>query len=107
MNAYITELNSNNFDDFIAGKLPALVDFWAEWCGPCRMIGPVIDEVASELQGQIAVGKVNVDHNGEISAKYGIRGIPTLMIFKEGKIAATKVGGLNKTQLLEFIRQHM
>ena len=85
-----------------AGK-PVLVDYWAEWCGPCKMISPILDEIATEYAGKLKVAKVNIDDNQETPAKYGIRGIPTLMVFKNGNIEATKVGALSKSQLAAFI----
>ena len=86
---------------------PVLVDFWAEWCGPCKMIAPVLDEVANTYSGKLKVAKVNVDENREIPAKFGIRGIPTLMLFKGGQLAATKVGAMSKAQLTAFIDQQL
>lgn len=86
---------------------PVLVDFWAEWCGPCKMVAPSLDEAAETYEGKIQITKFNVDENKEIPAKYGIRGIPTLMIFKNGELAATKVGALSKAQLNEFIDQQL
>jgi len=80
-----------------------LVDFWAEWCGPCKMIAPLLDDIASEYDGQITIGKLNIDQNAGTPPKYGIRGIPTLLLFKDGNVADTKVGALSKTQLKEFI----
>ena len=80
-----------------------LIDYWAEWCGPCRMVAPILDEIAGEYQGRLQVMKVNVDENRNVPAKYGIRGIPTLMLFKNGEVAATKVGALSKTQLTSFL----
>ncbi len=89
--------------DVLNAPAPVLVDFWAEWCGPCKMIAPILDEVAGTYQGKLQVAKVNVDENSEVPAKVGIRGIPTLMLFKGGQLAATKVGALSKAQLTAFI----
>ncbi len=86
---------------------PILVDYWAEWCGPCKMIAPILDEVSATYAGKLAVAKMNVDENREIPAKFGIRGIPTLMLFKGGQLAATKVGALSKAQLAAFIDQQL
>ncbi len=88
-------------------KQPVLVDFWAEWCGPCKMIAPVLDEAANTYDGKLQITKMNVDENRDIPAKFGIRGIPTLMLFKDGQLAATKVGSLSKAQLTEFIDQQL
>ena len=84
-----------------------LVDYWAEWCGPCKMIAPILDEVAGAYQGKLTIAKMNVDENREIPAKFGIRGIPTLMLFKNGQLAATKVGAMSKAQLTAFIDQQL
>ncbi|MEH6557871.1 MAG: thioredoxin TrxA [Oceanicoccus sp.] len=89
--------------DVLGADVPVLVDFWAEWCGPCKMIAPVIEEIAREYEGKLKVCKMDVDANTETAPKFGIRGIPTLMIFKNGNAEATKVGALSKTQLNEFI----
>ena len=86
---------------------PVLVDYWAEWCGPCKMIAPILDEVATSYAGKLQIAKMNVDDNRDIPAKYGIRGIPTLMIFKDGQLAATKVGAMSKSQLTAFIDQQL
>jgi len=89
--------------DVLNADLPVLVDYWAAWCGPCKMIAPILDEVAVEYAGKLKVVKVDIDSNKETAAKFGIRGIPTLMIFRGGNIEATKVGALSKSQLVEFI----
>ena len=89
--------------DVLQSAQPVLVDYWAEWCGPCKMIAPILDEVAKDYSGRLNVAKMNVDQNREVPAKFGIRGIPTLMIFKGGQLAATKVGALAKAQLTAFI----
>ena len=93
--------------DVLQATSPVLVDFWAEWCGPCKMIAPVLDEVATAYQGKLTVAKMNVDENREVPAKFGIRGIPTLMLFKDGQLAATKVGAMSKAQLTAFIDQQL
>ena len=91
----------------IQSAQPILVDYWAEWCGPCKMIAPILDEVAGTYEGKLQIAKMNVDENRDIPAKLGIRGIPTLMLFKDGQLAATKVGALSKAQLTAFIDQHL
>ena len=93
------ELNQNNFDEIIKSEKPVLVDFWAEWCGPCRMVGPIVEELATDYQDKAVVGKVNVDNNSEISMKYGIRNIPTLLIFKNGEVVDKQVGVVPKEVL--------
>ncbi len=93
--------------DVLKSTLPVLVDYWAEWCGPCKMIAPILDEVATAYEGKLQVSKMNVDENREIPAKFGIRGIPTLMLFKDGQLAATKVGAMSKTQMIAFIDQQL
>ena len=100
----IKHISDAAFDaDVLQSAQPVLVDYWAEWCGPCKMIAPILDEVASDYSGRLNVAKMNVDQNREVPAKFGIRGIPTLMIFKGGQLAATKVGALSKAQLTAFI----
>ncbi len=89
--------------DVLDSDAPVLVDYWAEWCGPCKMIAPILDEISKDYEGKLQVAKVNVDENQEIPRKYGIRGIPTLMLFKNGNIEATKVGALSKSQLTAFL----
>ena len=93
--------------DVLKTGTPVLVDYWAEWCGPCKMIAPILDEVAGTSQGKLQIAKMNVDENREIPAKFGIRGIPTLMLFKDGQLAATKVGAMSKAQLTAFIEQQL
>ncbi len=99
----ITLADASFEQDVLQSELPVIVDFWAEWCGPCKMIAPILEEVAKEYAGKVTIGKLNVDQNTETSPKYGIRGIPTLLLFKDGAVVATKVGALSKTQLIEFI----
>jgi thioredoxin 1 len=93
--------------DVLKSTQPVLVDYWAEWCGPCKMIAPILDEVAISYEGKLQIAKMNVDENRDIPAKFGIRGIPTLMLFKDGELAATKVGALSKSQLTAFIDQQL
>ena len=93
--------------DVLQSSQPVVVDFWAEWCGPCKMIAPILDEVASAYEAKLQITKMNVNDNRDIPAKFGIRGIPTLMIFKGGQLAATKVGAMSKSQLTAFIDQQL
>ena len=105
----VIELNSNNFEEEVIQEKDkkVLVDFWASWCGPCKMIAPILDEIATEYRGKVTVAKLNIDQNTDTAPKYGIRGIPTLLLFKNGAVAATKVGALSKTQLKEFLDTHL
>jgi len=93
--------------DVLKSDKPVLVDYWAEWCGPCKMIAPILDEVAGSYGDKLQVAKMNVDENREVPAKFGIRGIPTLMLFKNGELAATKVGAMSKAQLTAFLDQQL
>jgi thioredoxin 1 len=93
--------------DVLNADKPVLVDYWAEWCGPCKMIAPILDEVAGTYGDKLQIAKMNVDENREIPAKFGIRGIPTLMLFKNGELAATKVGAMSKAQLTAFLDQQL
>jgi thioredoxin 1 len=104
----IKNLSDASFEqDVLKSPLPVLVDYWAEWCGPCRMIAPIVSEVAGEYQGRLTVAKLNVDENQITPGKYGIRGIPTLMLFKNGTVAGTRVGQLSKPQLIAFIDSNL
>jgi thioredoxin 1 len=94
-------------NDVLRADKPVLVDYWAEWCGPCKMIAPILDEVSKDYDGRLQVAKMNVDENRDVPAKFGIRGIPTLMLFKNGQLAATKVGALSKAQLTAFLDGHL
>jgi thioredoxin 1 len=100
----IIHITDDTFEqEVLQSQTPVLVDYWAEWCGPCKMIAPALDQIASEYAGRLKVAKLNIDENQSTPPKYGIRGIPTLMLFKNGNLEATKVGALSKTQLAAFI----
>jgi thioredoxin 1 len=108
MSEHIHYVTDGNFDaEVLQSPTPVLVDYWAEWCGPCKMIAPILDDVAKEYSGKLKVAKLNIDENQETPAKYGIRGIPTLMLFKGGNIEATKVGALSKSQLTAFLDSNL
>ena len=104
MSEHITHLSDAAFElEVLQSSLPVLVDYWAEWCGPCKMIAPILYDISKEYAGRLKVAKLNIDDNQQTPPKYGIRGIPTLMLFKNGNVEATKVGALSKSQLTAFI----
>jgi thioredoxin 1 len=104
----IKHISDASFEaDVLKSGKPVLVDYWAEWCGPCKMIAPILDEVSASYKDKLQVAKMNVDENRDIPAKFGIRGIPTLMLFKDGQLAATKVGAMSKAQLTAFLDQQL
>ena len=104
MSENIVHVTDASFEtDVLQSDTPALVDFWAEWCGPCKMIAPILNEIADEYAGKMKISKVDVDSNPETAAKFNVRGIPTLLVFKNGTVEATKVGALSKGQLIEFV----
>ncbi|NOL49478.1 thioredoxin TrxA [Pelistega europaea] len=108
MSDIIKHATTESFDaDVLQADKPVLVDYWAPWCGPCKMIAPILDDVASEFADKVQVVKVDVDQNPDIATKFGIRGIPTLMLFNKGQSVATKVGAVNKTQLVQFIESNI
>ena len=108
MSDNLVHTNDSNFDaDVINSEKPALVDFWAEWCGPCKMIAPFLDEAATEYVDKLSIVKLNVDESPNIAAKFGIRSIPTLMLFKDGAVQAQKVGAFSKSQLTEFLDSNL
>lgn len=107
MSDKIVAVTDDSFEEVVGGDKPVLVDFWAEWCGPCKMIAPILDEVAEEMSDSVTIAKLNIDQNSNTPPKFGVRGIPTLLLFKNGAVAATKVGALSKTQLVEFLNENI
>ncbi|MFQ5581137.1 MAG: thioredoxin TrxA [Mariprofundaceae bacterium] len=104
----IIHVTDEGFDaDVLKASGPVVVDFWAPWCGPCKSIAPILDEVAEEMQGKITIAKINIDDNPNTPGKYGVRGIPTLMLFRDGNVQGTKVGAVSKPKLIEFINEHL
>lgn len=108
MSDNIINVTDSDFEQTVLGSAtPVLVDFWAEWCGPCKMIAPILEDIASEYAGRLVVAKLNVDDNQITPSKYGVRGIPTLILFQDGKIKTTKVGALSKSQLGKLLEEHL
>jgi thioredoxin 1 len=108
MSQNIVYLSDASFEaEVLKSETPVLVDYWAEWCGPCRMIAPILDEISTDYAGRLKVAKLNIDENAATPPKFGIRGIPTLMLFKNGQVHATKVGALSKSQLTAFLDSNL
>jgi thioredoxin 1 len=108
MSEHIVHVTDDSFEsDVLKSNEPVLIDYWAEWCGPCKMIAPVLDEIAGDYSGRLKIAKLNIDENPNTPPRYGIRGIPTLMLFKNGEVEATKVGAVSKSQLVAFIDSNL
>ncbi len=104
----IIAVSDDSFEkDVMNAQLPVLVDFWAEWCGPCKMIAPILDDIAKAYEGRLTIAKINIDDNAQTPQKFGVRGIPTLMLFKNGELESTKVGAISKSQLTAFLDSHL
>ena len=105
MSEHILHVSDDTFDsEVLKSSVPVLVDFWAEWCGPCKQIAPALEDLARDMAGKVKVAKINIDENPATPTKYGVRGIPTLMLFKNGQVAATKIGSLPKSKLYEWVQ---
>ena len=108
MSDHILEITSDNFDEkVINSSVPVLVDFWAEWCGPCKMIGPILEEISDEMSNEVTIAKHNIDEEPNTPTKYGVRGIPTMLLFKDGELKSTKVGAIPKSEVVSWIKENI